>query len=191
MEFDVFSWVVIPVLIFSARIIDVSLGTLRIIFLGKGYKKLAPLIGFVEVLIWLLAVREVMLNLRNAACFIAYGAGFAVGNYVGLWIEEKLSIGMVLLRVVFKTDFSGFSNFMQEKGFGFTVVKGEGIRDRVKVFFSVVKRKNLQEILSTLSKTNPKAFYSIENVKSVNGGGFPVVGNSSFKVLFKKQRKSK
>lgn len=191
MEFDVFSWVVIPLLIFAARIVDVSLGTLRIIFLGKGYRKLAPLIGFVEVLIWLLAVREVMLNLRNVACVVAYGGGFAMGNYVGLWLEEKLSIGMVLLRIVFKKDFTEFSEYMREKNLGFTVVEGEGSRDKVKVLFSVMKRKELPGILSTLAETNPLAFYSIENIKSVNGGRFPTVENSSFKFLYRKQRKAK
>jgi uncharacterized protein YebE (UPF0316 family) len=191
MEFDVFSWVVIPLLIFSARIIDVSLGTLRIIFLGKGYKKLAPLIGFVEVLIWLLAVREVLFNLRNVACIVAYCAGFAIGNYLGLWLEEKLSIGMVLLRIVFKMDFTEFSEYMRKCKFGFTVVKGEGSRDKVKVLFSVMKRKDLPGILSKLAEMNPLAFYSIENIKSVNGGAFPPVGNSAFKVLFRKNRKSK
>ena len=71
MEFDIYSWVVIPLLIFLARVTDVSLGTLRFIFIARGYRKLAPLLGLAEVLIWVLAVREVLMNLRNIACLLA------------------------------------------------------------------------------------------------------------------------
>ena len=144
MEFDFFSWVVVPVLIFLARICDVSLGTLRFIFIAKGMRKLAPLLGFVEVLIWVLAVREVMINLRNIACFLAYGGGFAMGNYVGMWLEEKLSIGMALVRVVFKTDPTPLTEFMKTNELGYTIVEGEGTREKVKILFSVIKRKDLE-----------------------------------------------
>lgn len=191
MGIDLYSWVLIPFLIFLARVVDVSLGTLRIIFLAKGYRKLAPMLGFFEVLVWLLAVREVMVNLRNVLCVIAYGAGFAMGNYVGMWIEERLSIGMVLLRVVFKQSPAEFITYMRENNYGFTVVEGEGTREKVKIFFSVIKRKHLPEVLAKLSTTNPNAFYSIEDIKSVNEGLFPFVEGSPVKILFSKQRKSK
>jgi uncharacterized membrane-anchored protein YitT (DUF2179 family) len=98
---------------------------------------------------------------------------------------------MVLLRIVFKQDFTEFSEYMRENKFGFTLVEGEGSRDKVKVMLSVMKRKDLPGILSTLAKTNPHAFYSIENIKSVNGGEFPTLGDSSFRFLFRKQRKAK
>ena len=80
MAFDVYTWVFLPFLIFFARIADVSLGTLRFIFISKGYKKLAPLLGFVEVTIWVLAMREVLMNLRNIICLLAYGSGFAIAR---------------------------------------------------------------------------------------------------------------
>ena len=78
-----FAWVILPLLIFLARVADVSMGTLRIIFVSKGLKYLAPIIGFFEVIIWLLAIRIIMQNLSNFMCYIAYGAGFAMGNYAG------------------------------------------------------------------------------------------------------------
>ena len=92
-----FTWVVIPVLIFLARILDVSIGTLRLIYVSRGYKTLAPVLGFFEVLIWLAAIRQIMQHVDNPACFLAYALGFASGNYIGMWISEKLSIGKVLL----------------------------------------------------------------------------------------------
>ena len=191
MAFDVYAWIVIPLLIFSARIVDVSLGTLRFIFITKGFRKLSPIVGFVEVIIWLLAVREVMLNLRNIACFFAYGVGFAMGNYVGIWLEEKLSFGMTLVRVVLNTDPNGLMEFLKEKEFGYTVVEGEGAREKVKILFTIVKRKQLDQVLSAISTYNPQAFYTVENIKSVSNGAFPAVEKTVFFKLFRKHRKSK
>ena len=191
MGFDFFSWVVIPVLIFLARVCDVSLGTLRFIFIAKGYRKIAPLLGFVEVLIWVLAVREVLVNLRNIACFLAYGAGFATGNYIGMWLEEKLSIGMVLVRIVLKDDPAPLRAFMKQNEYGYTVVEGEGTMEKVKILLSVVKRKNLGRLLSAISTFNPQAFYSVENIKAVNQGTFPMQEKTLFSKLFRFHRKSK
>ena len=87
-----FAWVVLPLLIFFARICDVTLGTIRVIFISKGFKYIAPCIGFFEVIIWLLAIGQVMNNITNVASYIAYGAGFATGTFVGMAIEEKLSL---------------------------------------------------------------------------------------------------
>jgi uncharacterized protein YebE (UPF0316 family) len=87
----VYTWIVLPVLIFVARITDVSLGTVRVIFVSRGLKYLAPLVGFFEVLIWLLAIGQIMKNLSNPVCYIAYAAGFGMGNYVGIRIAEKLA----------------------------------------------------------------------------------------------------
>ena len=191
MGFDFFSWVVVPLLIFLARVCDVALGTLRFIFIAKGMRKLAPILGFVEVLIWVLAVREVMINLRNIACFLAYGFGFAMGNYVGMWIEEKLSIGMVLVRVVFKTDPTPLTEFMKNNELGYTIVEGEGTREKVKILFSVVKRKNLDGILSAIAAFNNNAFYTVENIRAASEGIFPLSEKSVFSKLFRKHRKSK
>lgn len=191
MGFDFFSWVVVPLLIFLARVCDVALGTLRFIFISKGMRKLAPLLGFVEVLIWVLAVREVMVNLRNIACFLAYGCGFAMGNYVGMWLEEKLSIGMALVRVVFKTDPTPFTEFMKTNELGYTIVEGEGTREKVKILFSVIKRKDLIHILSAIAAYNNHAFYTVENIRSASEGIFPLGDKSVFAKLFRKHRKSK
>ncbi|NIM12632.1 MAG: DUF2179 domain-containing protein [Candidatus Aminicenantes bacterium] len=191
MEFDIYAWVVLPLLIFFARIADVSLGTLRFVFISRGYKKLAPLLGFVEVLIWVLAVREVMMNLRNIICLLAYGIGFAMGNYLGMWLEEKLSIGIVLVRVVLRTDPAELKEFMRKNDYGFTIVEGEGTKERVKILFTILKRKNLDHVISALSTYNSHAFYSVESIKSVSEGIFPGVEKTVFSKLFRKHRKSK
>ena len=79
---DIFKWVILPLLIFIARLIDVSLGTLRIIFVSHGLKYIAPLVGFVEINVWLLAIGQIMQNLDNLVCSLAYAGGFAMGAFL-------------------------------------------------------------------------------------------------------------
>ena len=97
---ELFAWVILPLLIFFCRICDVSLGTIRVIFIAKGLKYIAPAIGFFEVIIWLLAIGQVMNNITNVACYIAYGGGFAAGTLLGMTVEERLSLGTVIVRVI-------------------------------------------------------------------------------------------
>jgi uncharacterized protein YebE (UPF0316 family) len=143
------------------------------------------------VLIWVLAVREVMLNLRNIACLLGYCCGFAVGNYVGMWLEEKLSIGMVLVRVVLNIDPTPLAEFMRQNDYGFTIVEGEGTRGRVKILFSVIKRKNLDHMLAAVSSYNHNAFYTVESIRSAGEGIFPNGEKTVFSRLSRKHRKSK
>jgi len=86
----IFSYVVLPLLIFFARIADVSLGTIRIIFISKGFKLLSFIVGFFEVLIWLLAINQIWSDFSNPLLLLAYEAGFATGNYVGIYLDEKI-----------------------------------------------------------------------------------------------------
>jgi uncharacterized protein YebE (UPF0316 family) len=169
---DIFTWVVLPLLIFLARICDVSIGTLRLIFVSKGFKHIAPLLGFFEVIIWLLAVSQIMKHLDNLVCYIAYGGGFAMGNYIGMYLEEKLSIGNVIIRVIVKSDTNELIDELRAQNYGLTVVDAEGSQQKVKLIFSVIKRENVGHIVSVINKYNPHSFYTIEDVKSVNEGVF-------------------
>jgi uncharacterized protein YebE (UPF0316 family) len=102
-----FSFVVIPIFIFFARIIDVSMDTVRIICISKGYKGRAAFLGFFEVIIWLVAITQIMQNLTNVFCYLAYGAGFAAGTYIGMLIEERFPIENNNLASVAKRDIAG------------------------------------------------------------------------------------
>ncbi len=183
-----YSWLFIPFLIFAARICDVTIGTMRVIFLAKGYKRLAPFLGFFEVIIWLVAIRQVMMHLENAACFLAYGLGFATGNYVGMMLEEKLSLGLVILRIVFRKNSDDFINFMRKSNMGYTLIDGEGNSEKVKIFLSVLKRSNLKEVLPALRNYNPGAFYTIEDVKNASEGIFRGAEAPFIKNIFRKMR---
>ncbi|MBN2521311.1 MAG: DUF2179 domain-containing protein [Bacteroidales bacterium] len=163
-----FELLVIPLLIFFARIADVTLGTLRIIFVSKGLKFIAPVVGFIEIMIWITAITKIMENLNNWYCYIAYAGGFAAGNFVGMILEEKLAIGCELVRVITKKEASELIINLKEKGYGITSVKAQGIEGEVSVLYVIVNRKNLSEVVNIIKSFNPQALYTIENIRFVN-----------------------
>jgi len=191
-----YAWVILPLLIFTARVIDVSMGTVRVIFISRGLKYLAPVVGFFEILIWLLAIGQIMKNLSNPMCYIAYAGGFAMGNFVGIYIAEKLSLGVVLIRVVTKKDASQLVEYLKSADYGVTSVDGHGTAGHVKVVFTIVPRRQAREVIDLIKKFNPKAFYSIEEVGFVEKGIFPVkktLGDSNLSKIFRlfRTRKAK
>lgn len=187
----VFTWVILPILIFCSRIFDQSVGTLRMIFVSKGFKKLAPLFAFFESLIWLLAIGEIMKHLDNPLCYIAYAGGYAMGNYVGMWLDEKISIGTVIIRVIMNIDSNHLIDRLKESNYGLTILNAQGSKGEVKVVFSIVKRKDIKDFVGIINQESPHAFYTIEEVRSVNEGVFRTSTKKqflSFQNLVKKHR---
>jgi len=182
---DIFRWVILPILIFISRLTDVSLGTLRIMFISRGLKYLAPLIAFVEINIWLLAIGQIILNLNNIACALAYAAGFSLGNLLGITIEERLSIGLVLIRIITKHDVEKLVDCLKEEKYGVTIHDAEGINGKVKIIFAVIRRRDLRETLSRIKKVHPHAFYTVEDVRSVGEAILPITKNRGFGILRK------
>jgi uncharacterized protein YebE (UPF0316 family) len=188
-----FTWIILPVLIFLARILDVSIGTLRLIFVSKGFKIYAPILGFFEVVIWLLAIGQIMQHLDNFMCYFAYGLGFATGNYIGIYLDEKMSLGTVLIRVVPKFDTTNLINHLRADNFGTSVVDIEGMTGKLKMIFTIVKRKDLKDVMRIIQEHNPQAFVTIEDVKTAKEGYFRFSGKKSFSPvsLFQDFRKGK
>lgn len=175
-------WVVLPILICSARILDQSIGTLRLIFLSKGMKKITPFLAFFESLIWLIAVSQILKHMDNFMTFIAYGLGFALGNYIGILLEEKISIGNAIVRIFPHTDTTDFIEYMKLNNFGYTLMNAEGSKGPLKIIFSIVKRKHLSEFLNKTNEILPDSFYTVEDVKSVKQGIFK---NSDQSIMIK------
>jgi uncharacterized protein YebE (UPF0316 family) len=173
LDSNLFSYVVLPLLIFLARICDVSIGTLRIIFVSKGKKNIAPFLGFFEVLIWIIAISKIMQNLDNYINYIAYAAGFATGNFVGMIIEEKLAMGIQLIRVFAHQNGPDLVKTLNTNGFGATSVEAHGAIEKIDLIYTIVQRNELEKVLDIIDKFNPMAFYTIEDVKAVNEGIFP------------------
>jgi uncharacterized protein YebE (UPF0316 family) len=174
--FDFAQWPVWAgaLLIFFARIADVSLGTIRIAFISRGEKNLAPLIGFVEMSIWLFAISQIVQNLNNFAYYMAYAGGFAMGVFTGLRIEDRLALGSRMIRTVSRKDASGLLDALRGAGFGVTSVSAAGGSGDVHLFFSVMKRSEVRHYLSIVDQHHPDAFSSIEEVRSVERGVFRV-----------------
>jgi len=179
---DIFRWVILPLLIFSARIFDVSLQTMRIIFISKGKRLLAPALGFFEVLIWLVAIAQIMNNLTNPLYYLAYAAGFATGTYVGLRIEERLAVGVVLLRIITQMEASPLIACLRADEFGVTCIDAEGKSGKVKIIFMVLDRCDLPRVIETVRRNNPSAFYSVEDIRTVSKGFFHVRNGSRLKL---------
>ena len=194
LEFELYTWIIIPLLIFIARVADVSMGTIRLIFISRGLKYLAPVVGFFEILIWLLAIGHIMKNLSNPICYIAYAGGFAMGNFVGMLIAEKISLGIVLIRVVSKKDATELVEYLKSADYGVTSVDGHGTAGQVKVVFTIIPRREAKRVVDLIKKFNPKAFYSIEEVGFVEKGVLPPkqIGSlANFVRFFRPFRKGK
>lgn len=171
----VFAYVIMPILIFIARVGDVSLNTLRVMFVLNGKKNVAPILGFFEALIWLLAIGQIIQNIDNPVSYLAYAGGFAAGTYVGMTIEEKLAIGRVLVRVITVSPMPELIEFMKERNYRFTNVGAEGRYGKVNLLFTVMKRDSLQEYIRKVKECNDKAFYTIESVKRISEDDLNVV----------------
>ena len=179
MAFDYFSWIILPLLIFVSRLGDVTMATLRHIFVSKGFKKIVPILGFFEVLIWLVAMRQVFCHLDNVACFIAWAAGFSAGTYLGMYIDERLAIGTQIIRIITAEDIIPLTDALKKRNQGITIVDGHGAVGPVKLIFTIVKRTNKAQVIELIHVHTPNAFYSIEDVKGSEHGVFADNGNST------------
>lgn len=171
--FDLYSWVLLPLMIFGARVADVTLGTMRIIAVSKGKRHVAPLLGFVEVIIWLLAMAQVISDVRNVFFYLAYGGGFATGTYVGLLIEDKLAQGKFIVRIITKLDASALIDALHQFGLGTTSLPAAGMDETVIIILCVVNKKDLKDVNTAIQAHNPNAFISVEQLHSASGGVFP------------------
>jgi len=168
-----FKFVIIPLLIFLARICDVSLQTMRIVFVSRGMKIIAPLVGFFEVLIWLAAIQQIMQNLNNVVCYVAYAGGFAVGSFVGIHIEKRLALGMSLVRVITNKESQELVEYLRSKDYGVTNIEAEGRKGKVNIIYMIIRRREVAHVIEIIQRFNPKAFFTIEDVSQVSEGIFP------------------
>ncbi len=155
-------------MIFCLRILDVSIGTLRISMIIRGRRLLAGIFSFVESLVWLLAAAQVLSNLDSPLKFFAYAGGYAAGTMLGSTIEKWLSVGDVILRVVSPNNSPAVADMLRLKGFFVTVINGEGRDGDVRISFSVIPRKQVRQILNFIKEQNPKAFVTFEETTPVN-----------------------
>ncbi|HRE66771.1 MAG TPA: DUF5698 domain-containing protein [Cyclobacteriaceae bacterium] len=168
---NAFSFVVLPLLIFIARICDVSINTVRIIYMLGDRRVTATILGFFEAFIWLMAIRQIFQHLDNWLCYVAYPGGFAMGVLVGMMVEERLAYGKVIVRIITRKDIREFVSFLNQNRFRFTQVDAEGPDGPENLVFTVLERERLDELLNKLKEILPTAFYTIEKVKAAEESG--------------------
>ncbi|XPV70439.1 MAG: DUF2179 domain-containing protein [Halarcobacter sp.] len=161
---------ILALFIFLARVADVSLGTFRTIVIFRGYKLLASLIGFFEIIIWLIAAGQVFKNLDQWHLALSYSAGFATGIYVGMWIENRFAIGNELIRCIsFNRDI--LAKKIRDEGFKVVSLDGDMGKDTaVEVLFIVEKRRNIPALIRLINNLDQKAVYTVSDLKSVYDG---------------------
>jgi uncharacterized protein YebE (UPF0316 family) len=177
-DFDWYVWVGLPVLIFLARVFDVTLGTLRIIFTSRGLRNLAPVLGFIETFVWIVAVSSLVKHAQNVAAYVGYAGGFATGTFVGMFLENKLAVGTVTIRAIIRRDPRELIKALLEAGFGVTTVDGKGSTGEVKIIYTTLKRQDLPVVIDIFHRILPGAFLSVEEVRSTELGVFPIVKNN-------------
>ncbi len=160
------------IFIFFARAFDVSMGTMRTLFLVKGNKKIAASLGFFEVMIYLMVLGNVVGNLDKPILIIAYCGGFACGNIIGGTIEEKLSLGRVSAEVVLKDSAKEAVEILRKEGFGVTIFEGMGVESKSYALKVILERKNIKKLRETIKNIDPNAFITIFDIRSSAGGHF-------------------
>ena len=164
----------LPVFIFLAEVCVVTISTMRTIFVARGMKFLAPFLGMFEVSIWLFAIGEVMKHLNDWRCSAAFAGGFTLGNFLGILLEEKLALGSVGVHMITHRDASRLIDALRSAHYGVTHIEAEGATGPVQVVYTVVKRKELERVLSIAHRFHPNVFYSVDDLHSAASGVAPL-----------------
>jgi uncharacterized protein YebE (UPF0316 family) len=143
---------------------------------SRGNRVIAACLGFFEVIIWLIAVAQVLTHLQNVISYIAYGAGFAAGNFIGISIENRLAIGIQSIQIITEENMKTLSMLLREEGFGVTNLQAKGIKGELDFIHIVAPRKRTNEVMSIVNEFDPKAFISVTDIRSAHAGH---LGNKS------------
>ncbi len=163
----------LPVMVFLAEMCVVTIGTVRIIFVSRGQRVLAPLLGFFEIIIWLFAIGQIMQNLSNVYCYMAFAAGFTIGNFFGVLIEKRLAIGTAVIQIITPKNPNHLVERLKEEGYGVTSIAAQGANGPVTIILTLLKRREIERVKELLRAIDPQLFYSVEDIQSSAAGIFP------------------
>lgn len=160
-------------IIFFAKIIEVSISTIRVVFIGKGERAKGAILGFVEIMIWLVVVSSVLNNITEDPIKVfIYAAAFSLGNYLGVMIESKIAVGLASIQVVVdQKDGVFLADALREQGYGVTIIEGKGKNESIKnLLFIQLKRKKIPEAVKLIKEHNPEAYITVNDIKTMLGG---------------------
>jgi len=161
---------ILPILVFLAETCVCTICTVRTIFIARGKKGLASLLGFFEVSTWLFAITKVMQNLNRVDCFLAFVIGFTLGNFLGILLEKKVALGRVVIQLTTRKEASGLVEELRSAGYGVTTQEARGATGPVQVVFTVIPRRELDGLVALLLEFDRDAFYSVHDLQSGAGG---------------------
>jgi len=157
------------VLIMCLRIIDVSLGTMRTLFMVQGKRLPAGALGFVEVTIWIIAIRHIMLNIDNIFNIFGYSTGFALGTILGITLEQKLGSGFIQIYIISNHYADKIADELRKNKTGVTILPGEGTRGGVAILLVLITRKRQKEIIKIIEDIDSSAFISVQSAVPFRG----------------------
>ncbi len=174
-------------IIFVLRIIDVSLGTMRTIMVVNGRLRLSVVLGFFEILVWMTAVSQVILRIREHPLLVlAYAAGFAAGNAVGILLERKLAVGRCVVRIISKEG-KAISEILSSLGHVLGVFQSELNGTSSRLVFVTMARRNLKEAVCKAKELDPDIFYVVDRFSETNHVHTPLPHASGWRALLKKK----
>jgi uncharacterized protein YebE (UPF0316 family) len=160
----------LTLLIFILRVTDMSLDTLRVLFVLRGRKSIAWILGFLQSAIWVIAITSVLNNLENLLNIIAYAGGFATGNVIGMAIEERLAIGHAHMRIISSGKGSAILETIRKAGYAATEIPGRGKDGTVTIISCSIKRKHIAKIQKEISQIDQNAFVTVEEIRPIHRG---------------------
>jgi uncharacterized protein YebE (UPF0316 family) len=167
---DLFALPLGPLVIFCLRIVDVSLDTLRVLFMVRGRRGIAGALGFVQSMIWIFAVGNAIRHLDSIWHIVGYAGGFAMGTVIGISIEQALAYGLSTVRIVSRHGGIEIAQALRERGFGVTEMSGMGRDGAVEIVNSVVQRQDLDDVIAIVDQWDNTAFVTVEEPKVLRGG---------------------
>ncbi|MPM91656.1 hypothetical protein SDC9_138787 [bioreactor metagenome] len=159
-------------IVFFARVADVSLTTIRTLMLMRGKKLAAATIGFFEVLIYIIALKYIFNTLNDVTSLIFYAFGFSTGNIVGLWLEEKLAVGHLTMRVITRRNAGDFAEKLRQEGFGVTLFPCQGREGCYDLLEIALERKRLKKLEKMVHEWDGDAFVTVSDTRNIRGGHF-------------------
>lgn len=161
-----------PMVIFVLRVVDVSVGTIRFLLVTRGARALASVLGFVEILLWILAAGAAIQNLTSVWHILGYALGFAAGTWTGAWLEERLAVGTATVQAFSRSKGDHVARALRSGGHGVTRFDGEGLDGPVAIVSTVVRRRVVPRVLEVIESTDPDAFVTVYDARA-RGGHMP------------------
>jgi uncharacterized protein YebE (UPF0316 family) len=156
--------------IFVLRVSDMTLDTLRLLFVVRGKKGISWVLGFFQSAIFVIAITSVLSNLDNPINIVGYAAGFATGNVLGMWIEERLAVGHVKLSIVSSSRGTLLSDDLRKAGFAVTLIPARGKDGKVSMLSVSVRRRDVPRVEELVRREDPDAFVIAEDVRPLRRG---------------------